>query len=143
MILSAKVVRGEGRQAGSHRSDSSSEPSEECLDDPTNVALSQRVPAHLPHRATLPPHGDPLLQASQCQRQQPKGSDAPLPVRDMPVKQGEWMKKQGTLLQIVCMSDCTTAADPNIYLRCRCTTSIAKCIFSDHTQFQTKCWPPF
>ena len=89
--------RVEGRQSDSQRSDSSSDPSEEVLDDPTNIALSQRPPAHLQQGVTLPPHGDPLLQTGQPERQQPQGSDAPLPVRAVPSKQGERLKKQGML----------------------------------------------
>lgn len=88
-----QAERGQGRPAASHGSDSSSDPSEEVLDDPTNIALSQRAPAHLQQRGTLPPHGDPLLQAAQAEAADVE--EEPLPVRGMPNKQGEWIRKQG------------------------------------------------
>ena len=94
-----QAQRAEERPADSQRSDSSSDPSEEVFDDPTNIALSQRPPANLHQGGTLPPHGDPLLQAGQPDGQQPKRPNAPLPVMAMPSKQGEWHKKQGMLIQ--------------------------------------------
>ena len=49
----------------------------------------------------MPPHGDALLQAAQAEaEQQPAGveDEEPLPVRGMPGKQGEWIRKRGVLV---------------------------------------------
>ena len=45
------------------------------------------------------PHGDPLLQAAQAEPgHQAIGVGEVLPVRGMPSKQGEWVKKRGMLV---------------------------------------------
>lgn len=90
-----QAERVQRQAAASHGSDSSSDPSEEVLDDPTNIALSQRAPAHLQERGALAPHGDPLLQAAQAK--QPADVEEPLPVREMPSKQGDWITKRGKI----------------------------------------------
>ena len=79
----------------SRGSDSSSDPSEEVLDDPTNIALSQRPPAHLQPGQRLAPHGDPLLVAAHNAQQQASDKDDVLPVRSLPDKQGQWFQKRG------------------------------------------------
>ena len=82
----------------SQKSDSSSDPSDEVLDDPTNLALSQRPPAPLQSGQLVASHGDPLLSAAQAQTAaEPKQ----LPVRHMPSKQGVW-KKKGKALPSCC-----------------------------------------
>ena len=82
----------------SHRSDSSSDPSEEVLDDPTNVALSQRAPALPQTGQLLAPHGDPLLKAVQGQSM---GQQQQVPVGPVLNRQGVWMKKGGIALHSV------------------------------------------
>ncbi|DBA95844.1 hypothetical protein WJX77_010833 [Trebouxia sp. C0004] len=82
-------------QEGSQGSGSSSDPSEEVLDDPTNIALSQRAPAHLQHGQVLPPHGDPLLAAARPVEKLPASVDEELPVKSLPGQQGQWKTKRG------------------------------------------------
>ena len=81
------------------------------LDDPTNIALSQRAPAHLQQgRDIPPPHGGPLLQAAQAEPgEQQVGVKEPLPVRGMPSKQGEWVRKRGVLV-LFSKTCCATSA---------------------------------
>ena len=78
--------------------DSSSDPSEEVLDDPTNIALSQRAPAHLQQGQVLPPHGDPLLAAARPVQKLPPSKDEQLPVKSLPGQQGQWRTKRGMYL---------------------------------------------
>lgn len=85
----------------SQKSGSSSEPSEEMLDDPTNMALSQRAHAHLPTHPITMPHGDPVLQAGLSSGAADKEEDeGTLPTRRLP-KSGEWTTKRGVLLCLV------------------------------------------
>ena len=94
-----QAERAQEQSVGSHGSGSSSDPSEEVLDDPTNIALSQRAPARLQQGGVMPPHGDPLLQAAQAELgQQAASMEEPLPVRGMPSKQKEWVRKRGVLV---------------------------------------------
>ncbi|KAA6422484.1 MAG: hypothetical protein FRX49_07659 [Trebouxia sp. A1-2] len=83
-------------QEGSQGSDSSSDPSEEVLDDPTNIALSQRAPAHLQRGQVLPPHGDPLLAAARPVEKLLASKDEQLPVKSLPEQQGQWKTKRGS-----------------------------------------------
>ena len=83
-------------QEGSQGSDSSSDPSEEVLDDPTNIALSQRAPAHLQRGQVLPPHGDPLLAAAQPVEKLPASKEEQLPVKSLPGQHSQWKTKRGT-----------------------------------------------
>lgn len=86
------------QQTSSQKSGSSSEPSDEVLDDPTNIALSQRPHAQLPVQPQIAPHGDPLLQnaAAVDMQQDIAEADEVLPTRQMS-KPGQWMTKQGTI----------------------------------------------
>ena len=85
-------------QTSSQKSGSSSEPSDEVLDDPTNIALSQRPHAHLPAQPQTGNHGDPMLQAAAANDVQQETAEAEeaLPTRQMS-KPGQWMTKQGTV----------------------------------------------
>lgn len=89
-------------QEGSQGSDSSSDPSEEVLDDPTNIALSQRAPAHLQRGQVLPPHGDPLLAAARPVEKLLASKDEQLPVKSLPEQQGQWKTKRGMCLSLDC-----------------------------------------
>ena len=96
VIAHVQVVQP-AQQTSSHKSGSSSEPSDEVLDDPTNIALSQRPPAQLPLQPQTAPHGDPLLQidAAVDVQQDMAEADEVLPTRQIS-KPGQWMTKQGT-----------------------------------------------
>lgn len=93
--MHVQVHRPNQRQQGSQQSDSSSDPSEEVLDDPTNIALSQRAPAHLQRGPVLPPHGDPLMAAAHLVEKQLADEHAHVPVKSLPVQQGVWRAERG------------------------------------------------
>lgn len=92
----------------SNKSDSSSEPSDEMLDDPTHIALSQRPHAHLPAQPQVMPHGDAMTEACHANGRQLDAAaeaEALLPTRQMP-RTGQWMSKQGR----TCFKACYTCA---------------------------------
>lgn len=95
MTLPVQDGRAGHYQEGSQGSDSSSDPSEEVLDDPTNIALSQRAPAHLQQGQVLAPHGDPLLAAARPLEKLPASEDEQLPVKSLSGQQGQWKTKRG------------------------------------------------
>ncbi len=99
-------------QEGSQGSDSSSDPSEEVLDDPTNIALSQRAPAHLQRGQVLPPHGDPLLVAARPVEKLPASKDEQLPVKSLPGQQGQWKTKRGMCSLLAFIVDCQAVYHP-------------------------------
>ena len=99
-------------QDGSQGSDSSSDPSEEVLDDPTNIALSQRAPAHLQRGQVLPPHGDPLLAAARPVEKLPASKDEQLPVKSLPGQQGQWKTKRGMCSLLAFLVDCQAVYHP-------------------------------
>ena len=93
-------------QEGSQGSDSSSDPSEEVLDDPTNIALSQRAHAHLQHGQIVPPHGDPLLAAARPVQKLPASKDEQLRVKSLPGQQGQWKTKRGMCWLLAYFTEC-------------------------------------